>query len=63
MNTIQSSKYTSKNLWTNSLKVAATILENTASVFFKPNGIIVYTNEPHYVANIVLGFFSFVIHT
>ncbi len=46
---IQYSLYTSNHLCLNSWKTATTILENTASAFFKPKGITVYAKEPHSV--------------
>jgi hypothetical protein len=50
---VQSSKYTSRNLWINSLKVATIIRENTARAFFKPKGMNVYANDPHLIAKVV----------
>jgi hypothetical protein len=46
-----------------SLKDATTILENTTGAFFRPNGITVYENEPHYIIKIVLAMSSSIIHT
>jgi hypothetical protein len=47
LNTIQSSKYTSRNLWIKSLKVVTTIQEKIAGELFKPKGMTIYINNPH----------------
>jgi len=53
-NTIQSSKYTSRNLWINSLNSATTTCENITGVFFNPNEIMVYWKQPHLVPKVSL---------
>lgn len=42
LNTVHSSKYTSKNVWIYSLKDATVTLEKIEEAFFKPNGMTVY---------------------
>jgi hypothetical protein len=42
MNIVQSSKYTSRNLSINSLKVVKTTPKNTVGAFFNLKGMIVY---------------------
>jgi hypothetical protein len=53
LNMVQSSKYTSRNLWINSLNVATTIRENIAREFFNLKGMIVYAKDPHSVVKVV----------
>jgi hypothetical protein len=51
---VQSSRYTSRNWWINSLNAAMTTLENILGAFFNPNDMIIYWYDPHSVEKVVL---------
>lgn len=53
-NIVQSSKYTSKNLWMNSLNATMTMCEKIIDAFLSLKGITIYWKNPHSVAKFVL---------
>ena len=53
-NIVQSSKYTSINLWMKSLNAAMTTCEKIVAAFFSPKGITIHWKHPHSFTKVVL---------